>query len=372
MSGGVDSSVAAYLLQQHGYDVHGLYLHSWDTQDEQYNAQGIACAQSEKDWQDVRQVCEILKIPCIRRSYVKSYWTNVFEPFLRDYEQGDTPNPDILCNRYVKFSAFYKEATRMNIQKIATGHYVGLSQYPDTANDQTLVLKRATDLEKDQSYFLCQVPTDILKWSIFPLDMIKSKQNVREIARQIGLPVHEKKDSMGVCFIGQRKLRPFLQKYINSIPGSFVSLDDESGIKIGEHLGIAFYTLGQRALISGLTRPMYIVKKDPSSNTLYVSHDRLHRSLRAHTIHVKDFYWIFTGNLPALLSRQFRTVIRSTDKTGVPSILSFTEGSACIFTICPGAFHWAASPGQYLALYDGPYCLGGGRITCVESDNTIC
>lgn len=370
MSGGVDSSVSAFLLKEMGYDVYGIHLHSWDNQDEQYSPKHRefgtirkACINSEKDWEDVQRVCSILQIPCIRRSYVKEYWTRVFEPFLYQYEHGTTPNPDILCNRHVKFAALQQEAKNLDIQYIATGHYAGIDDY-NCKNSLYKLPRRSKDLSKDQSYFLCQIPGSILRNIIFPLSNVNSKKIVREVAERLQLPVYNKEESMGVCFIGERNLKSFLEKYIEAIPGPFISIHD--GKILGQHMGLPFYTLGQRANIGGLDRAYYVVKKD-SNNTIYVSNDKFHRLLCSKKIITHQFHWIQDIDMKSIQDKQFRTVIRSTDKIGVKTrITSYNHNGLCVFETLDEEFHWASSPGQYIALYDGEFCLGGGQINDTE------
>ena len=263
MSGGVDSSVAAFLLKRQGYNVIGLFMLNWEEQD----ANG-ACA-AESDFEDVRRVCSLLDIPYYSVNFAGQYADRVFSYFLKEYAAGRTPNPDVLCNREIKFGPFRQYALSMGADYIATGHYCGIDHNADGRH----YLLKAADAGKDQTYFLNQVTQPQLADVLFPLASLK-KEEVRAIARQNGLPTAQKKDSTGICFIGERNFRQFLSRYLPAQPGRILTLDGE---EVGEHIGLMYYTLGQRRGLNlggraGESGRWFVVKKDLADNILYVSH----------------------------------------------------------------------------------------------------
>lgn len=259
VSGGVDSSVAAYLLKQQGHEVIGLFMINWEEKDG-------ACT-AEQDYEDVKRVCNKIGIPYYSVNYAKEYYDRVFSYFLDEYKKGRTPNPDVLCNREIKFGPFLEFAKKIGADYIATGHYAKKIE-----KDGKYYLAKADDLNKDQSYFLNQLNQDQLKWVLFPLDSIE-KPKVREIAEEIGLVNAQKKDSTGICFIGERNFKKFLQEYLPAKPGDIKTLD---GRVVGRHDGLMYYTLGQRRGlgIGGRSdsngQRWFVINKDLQNNILYV------------------------------------------------------------------------------------------------------
>ena len=264
MSGGVDSSVAAIILQKQGYDVIGLFMRNWDSfadgelEGAPTTKEGI-CPQ-EVDYNDAKKVCDKLGIPLYRKDFIKEYWDYVFTYFLDELKKGRTPNPDIMCNKYIKFDQFAKEAEKLGADFIATGHYCRVKDGQ---------LLRAVDDNKDQSYFLSQVTKEQLKYVLFPIgDMVKPE--VRKIAKEYDLVTKDKKDSTGICFIGERNFSNFLKNYLPNMPGDIVDISTNK--KIGEHIGLMHYTIGQRRGldIGGTKDRMFVVGKDLKKNILYV------------------------------------------------------------------------------------------------------
>ena len=351
MSGGVDSSVAAWRLKAQGFEVVGVFMKNWEDDDTD-----TYCT-SRTDLVDAASVADVLGIELEAVNFAAEYRARVFAEFLREYEAGRTPNPDVLCNSEIKFRAFLDHARALGADWIATGHYARLGR-----DARGVTLHKAADTGKDQSYFLHRLTQEQLAPVLFPLgDM--AKRDVRGIARREGVPTWAKKDSTGICFIGERPFRDFLARYLPRTPGSMV---DGEGRVLGEHSGLAYYTLGQRqGLGIGGTRdgsdlPWFVAAKDRARNALVVvqghDHPRLYRQeLRAAAMH-----WI-AGAAPApscLDSLGAKTRYRMPD-------------ARCRVTLrddggCHAAFdapQWAPTPGQYLVLYDGDVCLGGGVIT---------
>ncbi len=272
MSGGVDSSVAAWLLQEQGYQVEGLFMKNWEQDDTD-----TFCAAAQ-DLADARAVCDQLKIPLHSVNFAQQYWDNVFAHFLKEYQQGRTPNPDVLCNKEIKFNAFLNHALTLGADYIATGHYAR-----NKIEDNLGYLYKAKDRDKDQTYFLHAVTQEALAKTLFPIGDY-TKTEIREFAKQLGLVTHAKKDSTGICFIGERRFKNFLQEYILAQPGP---IKDTSGEILGRHDGLMFYTLGQRqglgigGLKHGNEEPWYVVDKDVASNTLLIAQGSDHPMLYA-------------------------------------------------------------------------------------------
>lgn len=347
LSGGVDSAVSAWRLKEQGYRVSGLFMVNW-TEDEQ----GY-CSAAE-DFQDARRVCEELDIPLHRVDFSVEYRARVFDKFLADYAAGKTPNPDVLCNREVKFQPFREYALRLGADYVATGHYARLEQRADGPH-----LLRARDDNKDQTYFLSTVARTQLERVLFPIGDLEKSQ-VRELARKAGLPVHRKKDSTGICFIGEREFREFLQRYLRSEPGPIL---DEQGQVLGRHVGLMHYTLGQRRGIGVGGRrgaqeaPWYVVAKDVDRNALVVSQDACSPRLMTHTIGCDRFHWIqHSQPLPAVLHARIRHRQALQPCTAV-------RDAAGGLTVTFADAQRAAVAGQYLVLYAGEECLGGGEIS---------
>ncbi|ATG97337.1 tRNA 2-thiouridine(34) synthase MnmA [Mesoplasma lactucae] len=272
LSGGVDSSVAALLLQREGYEVEGFFMRNWDSAANNdflgnNDDPNEACTQ-EQDYQDALKVANKLGIKLHRVDFIQEYWDNVFQYFLDEYEKGRTPNPDILCNKYIKFDAFAKYAfEKLGADYIAMGHYAGTRYNPET---KQVELIRAADDNKDQTYFLCQLTQDQISRTLFPLQPFK-KPEVRELAKENDLITAEKKDSTGICFIGERNFTEFLQNYIPNQPGDIVNI--KTNEVIGKHIGVMYYTIGQRKGLNlgGQPEPMYVAKKDVKNKIIYVA-----------------------------------------------------------------------------------------------------
>ena len=346
LSGGVDSSVSALLLKQHGCRVSGLFMVNW-TEDEQ----GYCTA--AEDFQDARRVCDELDIPLHRVDFSAEYRQRVFERFLAAYRAGRTPNPDVLCNREVKFQPFREYALRLGADFIATGHYAQLHQGRDGPR-----LLRATDENKDQTYFLATVERDWLRQVVFPVGHLR-KPEVRRLAERAGLPNHERRDSTGICFIGERPFREFLAHYLKPDPGP---MRDDAGRELGQHDGLMYYTLGQRrGLKIGGRRgaqqaPWYVIGKDADANALIVSQDTNHPRLMSSGLITAPFHWIRRPQpLPAQLCARIRHRQALQDCDG--QLLA--DGRLRLHFAQPQR---AVAPGQYAVLYDGRECLGGGEI----------
>jgi tRNA-specific 2-thiouridylase len=347
MSGGVDSSVTAALLKEQGHDVIGLFMKNWEEQDE-----GGVCT-SAQDFEDVSRVCERLDIPYFSVEFIAEYRDNVFRQFLEQYEAGYTPNPDILCNKEIKFDVFMKRAMELGADYLATGHYARVLR----AADGSATLGRGVDTGKDQSYFLHAVNSQALSKVLFPVGELQ-KSEVREIARRYDLATKDKKDSTGICFIGERDFREFLSRYVPAKPGSFRNL---AGERVGEHVGSAFYTLGQRKGLGlgGQGEPWFVVAKDSVSNTVFVERGTEHPALFANELWAKNPTWVL-GN-PCLKTGSFKGTAkvryRQTDQ--VCEVSMQDDGS---YHVRFEAEQRAVTPGQFVVFYEGETCLGGAVI----------
>ncbi|WP_420466185.1 tRNA 2-thiouridine(34) synthase MnmA [Panacagrimonas sp.] len=342
LSGGVDSAVAAWRLKDQGYRVSGLFMQNW-TEDEQ----GYCTA--AEDFQSARAVAEELSIPLHRVDFSAEYRERVFAHFLDDYRAGRTPNPDLLCNREVKFQPFREHALRLGADFVATGHYARL-------HDGALL--RSVTEDKDQTYFLALVAREHFERVLFPIGDL-AKPEVRELARKAGLPNHRRKDSTGICFIGERPFREFLQHYLQPNPGPMV---DDAGTYIGEHQGLMFYTLGQRRGLSiggrrgARQAPWYVAAKRLADNTLVVTQDAHHPLLMSTRLRTCGFSWI---ERPTEFSCPLHARIRHRQALQACSAEALPDGSVEVRFEQPQR---AVSPGQYCVLYDGERCLGGGEI----------
>lgn len=346
LSGGVDSAVAAWRLKDQGYRVSGLFMQNW-TEDE------AAYCSAAEDFQSARAVAEELGIPLHRVDFSAEYRDRVFRHFLDDYRAGRTPNPDLLCNREVKFQPFREHALRLGADFVATGHYARLQAAPDGP-----VLLRSVTEDKDQTYFLALVARAHFDRVLFPIGDL-TKPQVRELARSAGLPNHRRKDSTGICFIGERPFREFLQQYLKPDPGPIV---DDHGASIGEHQGLMFYTLGQRRGLNiggrrgALEAPWYVADKQTGTNTLVVSQDSRHPLLMSRQLETSAFSWLGAPSHPdaALQARvRHRQVLQDC------RIERLADGRIRVRFDEPQR---ALSPGQYCVLYEGERCLGGGEI----------
>lgn len=347
MSGGVDSSVAAWLLKQQGYEVVGLFMKNWEDDDsEEY------CS-ARQDWLDVVSVADILGIDVEAVNFATEYRERVFSDFLREYAAGRTPNPDVLCNAEIKFKAFLDHAISLGANLIATGHYARVKH-----NDQEVQLLKAVDTTKDQSYFLHRLTQMQLSKVLFPLGEI-TKKEVRQIAADLGLPNARKKDSTGICFIGERPFREFLNRYLPRVPGPIKSVD---GKVLGEHMGLAFFTLGQRKGIGlggsqdGTGDAWYVARKDIANNTLYVAQGHDHPWLLSDTLSAMDASWV-AGCEPILGQYSAKTRYRQED-----AVCTITAEHDSSFDLRFESAQWAVTPGQSAVLYQGERCLGGGII----------
>lgn len=355
MSGGVDSSVAAYLLKEQGFDVLGLFMKNWDETDENGD-----CPAS-KDYEDVQKVCAQLEIPCYSIEFVEEYRDNVFAEFLKQYEEGFTPNPDVLCNREIKFDLFLKKAIEFGCDYLATGHYAQVRERatPGT-NGATVDLIRGNDPNKDQTYFLTAVQGQVFNKVLFPIGHLP-KPEVREIAKKMGLSTAAKKDSTGICFIGERKFKTFLNQYVSTKPGKIVDLD---GNIVGTHDGIAFHTLGQRKGLGlgGEGEPWFVVAKRKDKNELVVARGSENPAMFSNELFAKDMNW-FAGSAP---SKSFectaKTRYRQTDIPVSIEVISDDQKEIRVQFKSPER---APTPGQYVVLYQGDVCLGGGIINKV-------
>ena len=348
MSGGVDSSVSAYLLQQQGYQVEGLFMKNWEEDDtEEYCSASV-------DLADAQQVCDLLDIPLHTVNFSSEYWDNVFEHFLCEYRSGRTPNPDIMCNREIKFKAFLDHAQVLGARRIATGHYVRTR-----ASHNGVELLRGMDANKDQSYFLYALNQHQLSHALFPLGEI-DKSEVRDIARQQNFVVHGKKDSTGICFIGERKFRDFLQRFIPAQPGKIV---DVGGLELGKHGGLMYYTIGQRQGLgiggteTGNEEPWYVVEKNLQDNVLVVAQGVDHPSLFHSSCRITDLHWI--AQVPAEFPFSCSAKIRYRQTDTPCRITALDNRQANIEFLTPQR---AITPGQALVLYLEEQCLGGGTI----------
>jgi tRNA-specific 2-thiouridylase len=348
MSGGVDSSVSALLLQMQGQDIAGMFMKNWE-EDDRFGE----CSATE-DAADARAVAASMGLTLYTRNFATEYWENVFEEFLSEYRAGRTPNPDILCNREIKFKTFLEHAEQLGAEKIATGHYVR-SDYKDGKHR----LLRGVDHNKDQSYFLYAVGQEQLAKTLFPVGELE-KPRVRELAEQAGFNVFDKKDSTGICFIGERNFTSFLSEYLPAQPGEIRTTDDEV---IGEHQGLMFHTLGQRQGlgIGGVKgypeAPWYVLHKDLENNVLYVGQGHQHPWMLSTRLEASRLAWV-SGTAPETGStltakvryRQQDQAVRIEKIDEDRMYLKFQHAQR------------AVTPGQSVVLYDGDICLGGGII----------
>lgn len=345
MSGGVDSSVAAWLLLQQGYDVQGLFMSNWDEDEDGY------CTAAE-DFQDARKVCDQLGIPLHKVSFAGEYRERVFEYFLAEYRAGRTPNPDVLCNREIKFGVCFDYARRLGAEWVATGHYARVQHDP-------VRLLRAIDPNKDQSYFLHAMPAEALARTLFPIGGMQ-KTGVRAQARKLLLPVFDKKDSTGICFIGERPFAEFLARYLPAQPGAIETLD---GTKVGTHRGLMYYTLGQRQglQIGGRAdagdEPWYVADKDLARNVLVVVQGHDHPALLRRELHAAQLTWV-AGAPP---SAEFRCTakVRYRQADQAAEVHCLADGTCEVRFDEPQR---AVTPGQYVVFYQDDVCLGGGVI----------
>ena len=347
ISGGVDSSVAALLLKQQGYEVIGLFMRNWDsTINNDYlgnpNLDNSICPQ-EEDYNDAKEVCDKLGIPLYRIDFVKEYWDNVFTYFLDELKKGRTPNPDIMCNKYIKFDLFLEKAYELGADYVATGHYARIIDGK---------LSKAVDLNKDQSYFLAYVDRNKFKNVLFPIGELE-KPEVRRLAIEAGLVTAKKKDSTGICFIGERNFSKFLENYLPNQPGDIINIETKE--KVGEHVGLMYYTIGQRRGLNlgGNNDKSYVVEKDLENNILYVASGDENKYLYTTKAMIEDFNFL-TDERPDSCTCKFRYRQKDIDVR-----VEYLNGNN-LYVMYEGAK--AVTPGQFCVLYDGDTCLGGGMI----------
>ena len=372
LSGGVDSAVSAWLLKQQGYEVIGIFMKNWeDDDDSEYCSSNI-------DFVDAAAVADVVGIEIEHVNFAADYKDRVFAEFLREYQAGRTPNPDILCNAEIKFKAFLDHAMRLGAEKIATGHYArvrtvdahrGVPVDEATAKSQGTALRyellKGLDPSKDQSYFLHRLNQQQLSKTLFPVGELH-KTEVRRLAAEIGLPNAKKKDSTGICFIGERPFRDFLNRYIANQPGP---IRDERGRAIGRHVGLSFYTLGQRQGLGiggvkekgaqrggGEHQPWFVARKDLATNTLYAVQGHDHPWLLSHRLAADDLSWC-AGAAPTPGRYAAKTRYRQSDAA---CALAYDEAGALQLAFDDA--QWAVTPGQSAVIYDGEVCLGGGVI----------
>ena len=350
LSGGVDSAVAALLLKERGFEVQGLFMSNWEE-----SADDIWCTAAQ-DFQDARAVAARLQIPLHRVSFAAEYRARVFEHFLAEHRAGRTPNPDVLCNREIKFGAALAYARRLGGARLATGHYARLIEGPGG-----IELHKARDTAKDQSYFLHAVPAAELTHTLMPLGEL-DKPAVRERARHAGLPVFDKPDSTGICFIGERPFREFLERYLPRAPGPVESADGE---RLGTHRGLAFYTLGQRGGLGlgGLNgrpaQPWYVAAKDAARNALIVVQGHDHPLLTSTALTTGAWHWLSAAPAGAL-----RCTVKVRYRQADQRALLTPRGDGTVHVTFAEPQR-AVTPGQYAVAYDGERCLGGGVIEVV-------
>jgi len=354
MSGGVDSSVAAWQLLQQGYEVQGLFMSNWDEDEDGY------CTAAE-DFQDARRVCETLGVPLHKVSFAGEYRERVFEYFLTEYRAGRTPNPDVLCNREIKFGVCFEHARRLGADYVATGHYARVVHEAafGPSNRTSARLLKGFDPDKDQSYFLNSMPAAALARTLFPIGEMR-KPEVRRLARELGLPVFDKKDSTGICFIGERPFAEFLAKYLPAQPGD---IETPQGERVGGHSGLMYYTLGQRQGLriggraSATEEPWYVAGKDLARNVLIVVQGHDHPLLLTDSLRAAQLSWI-AGQPPAPRFRCAAKVrYRQEDRPCTVSVLP--DGTCSVHFDEPQR---AVTPGQYVVFYLEDECLGGGVI----------
>ncbi|VAW95747.1 tRNA-specific 2-thiouridylase MnmA [hydrothermal vent metagenome] len=355
ISGGVDSSVAAYQLQQQSYCVAGVFMKNWEEDDTNDN-----CTAAE-DFSDAQKVCETLNIPIHGVNFSTEYWDNVFSHFLKEYQAGRTPNPDILCNTEIKFSAFLDYAISKGADKIATGHYARIKY-----ENAYYRLYKSFDKNKDQSYFLHELNQHQLAHSIFPLGELE-KNTVRKIAEQQKLITFNKKDSTGICFIGERNFKTFLSTYLPAQPGDIIT---EHGQKIATHSGLMYYTLGQRQGlgIGGLRyysdEPWYVAQKNMSTNELVVVQGHEHPLLKSTWLETQNVHWITEQPKSFPYKCTAKTRYRQDD-----AVCEIHELATDKYRVKFEQQQWAVTPGQSVVFYQGDECLGGAIIT--EIPNSI-
>ncbi|XEC93128.1 tRNA 2-thiouridine(34) synthase MnmA [Paenibacillus tarimensis] len=354
MSGGVDSSVTALLLKRQGYDVIGIFMKNWDDTDE------FGHCTAEEDAEDVRRVCDQIGIPYYTVNFEEAYYNKVFSYFLEEYQRGRTPNPDVMCNREIKFGDFLKKALDLGADYLATGHYARVER-----NGEETKLLRGVDSNKDQTYFLHALRQDQLEKAMFPIGHLP-KAEVRRIAQEAGLATARKKDSTGVCFIGERNFKTFLSQYLPAQPGDMVDL--RTGDVKGRHDGLMYYTLGQRQGLgiggSGTGEPWFVADKDLERNILYVVQGESHPSLYSYGLVAAGVNWISPIKPQGTFSCTAKFRYRQPDQRVQLTFRGDGETADVTFETAQKA----VTPGQAVVFYDGDVCLGGGTIDFVHKE----
>lgn len=349
LSGGVDSSVSALLLLKAGYRVAGLFMKNWEEDD------GSEYCTAKQDLSDAQAVADQLGIELHQANFAAEYWDNVFSHFLTEYEAGRTPNPDVLCNREIKFKVFLDYARLLGADFIATGHYARLRR----SETGEVELLRGIDINKDQSYFLQSVSGAQFENCLFPVGAL-TKPEVRALAEDAGLQTFDKKDSTGICFIGERRFSDFLSTYLAAQPGRIRSPE---GITLGQHQGLIYHTLGQRqglgigGVQGGLDAPWYVAAKDLGSNELIVCQGKDHPALYSTTIEVHQLHWVNHPIQPGPISAKLR--YRQADQTGTITAHNLEQNTLTVTFEVPQR---AATPGQWACFYQQDVCVGGGII----------
>ncbi|XP_072027599.1 mitochondrial tRNA-specific 2-thiouridylase 1-like [Amphiura filiformis] len=361
MSGGVDSSVAALLMRKKGYNVTGLFMRNWDVLDETGE-----CA-ADRDCEDAQFVCQKLNIPFREVNFVKEYWNNVFSDFLRQYQNGMTPNPDILCNKHIKFDKFIQYAIEdLGADALATGHYartepdiLNVKNWKDHPQVKGIKLLKAIDTWKDQTFFLSQITQDALHKTTFPLGEL-TKDIVKKIAEQAGLQrIVKRKESMGICFIGERNFNKFIKEYVEPQPGQFVSIEDNK--IIGQHEGHFLYTIGQRAKLGGLTQAWFVVDKNPNTNDVFVAPNSKHPALYCESLVTGPVHWIHQPPRKLLQDQMMDCGFRFQHSDPLVDCTLTLSGMGSVIVSLSRPLR-AITPGQYAVFYLGDECLGSGVI----------
>ncbi|XP_076469227.1 mitochondrial tRNA-specific 2-thiouridylase 1-like [Babylonia areolata] len=357
MSGGVDSAVSALLLKKKGYEVVGLFMKNWDVADETGR-----CA-ADADLQDAELACHALDIPLHQVNFVKEYWHQVFSEMVRDYQKGVTPNPDIMCNKHIKFDAFFRHATQtLDADAISTGHYARTSADYDLDSvdpRKGVQLLKSADSVKDQTFFLSQISQQALQRTIFPVGELR-KDVVKRIAVEAGLEkIAKRKESMGICFIGSRQFQRFMEEYVEPKPGNF--LDVETGDVVGQHKGIHYWTLGQRANIPGLRRAYFIAEKNAQTNDIIVASGTDHPALFCQTLFTGTPHWICKPPRSLMEEQMVDLDFRFQHKHPLVSCTATLSGGNTLIVSISRPMR-AVTPGQYAVFYRGDECLGSAKI----------
>ena len=354
LSGGVDSAVACFLLKKQGYDVHAIFMQNWDSfvNNENYDNKKDKC-DAQYEWEDAQKIAQHIGVSIEKIDFIEEYWNFVFKYFIDEYKKGRTPNPDILCNKYIKFGFFLSYANKIGYEHIATGHYA-----KKEIDGKNVLLKKCKDTSKDQTYFLCSLSQEQLSRVVFPLADL-TKDEVRKIAKENNIPVWNKKDSTGICFIGERNFKQFMENYIPNMPGDIIDIDNNK--IVGKHYGSMYYTIGQNNNLNlgGMKEKYYVCKKNVNQNILYVCKESTrHNHLLSHTCVVNEFNWIYKPTNLNNLCVRFRhrqELIKCNVEIINNSVkIKYPNGSI------------AVAEGQYAVLYKNDICLGGGAVDVIE------